>query len=195
MRDSKCNKFIMPDNKASLMQAIIEKRRRRLEGADNKKTMPEKTGRESFDLREKTEQPPGPREKERLAEMMTEKEAAGGAEAVGAPAAGSIIAAGQRAQALRARQKKIEEVLSGDMKEMYLRMDSAKQREFKAAGEETAREINGLLESAKVKVKKIIELIKNWLRIVPGINKFFLEQEAKIKADAIMKIKKDAKTE
>ena len=37
---------------------------------------------------------------------------------------------------------------------------------------------------------KIIDVIKKWLSIIPGINKFFLEQEAKIKTDKIMELKK-----
>lgn len=87
------------------------------------------------------------------------------------------------------RQKEIEKTLSKDLEAEYLNMPSFKQREFREVGEKTAIEINKLLDKTKIKVKKIINLIKKWLSIIPGINKFFLEQEAKIKADEIIKIK------
>jgi len=34
-------------------------------------------------------------------------------------------------------------------------------------------------------------LIKKWLLLIPGVNKYFLEQEAKIKADEIVKMKNE----
>lgn len=86
-----------------------------------------------------------------------------------------------------AREKMIEKILEKDMDGLFLAMTPEKREEFKVVGEETAREINVLLKKTAVKVKKIIELIRKWLLIVPGVNKFFVEQEAKIKADEIMK--------
>lgn len=65
-------------------------------------------------------------------------------------------------------------------------MDAATQAKFKQAGEETAGKISILLQTAKVQVKKIVELIVAWLRIIPGVNSYYLEQEAKIKADKIL---------
>jgi hypothetical protein len=79
--------------------------------------------------------------------------------------------------------------LAKDMGDIYLNMSPAKQQEFKREGEKTAREINSLLQKTKVTIKKIISLIKKWLSIIPRVNKFFLEQESKIKADEIMKLK------
>ena len=75
------------------------------------------------------------------------------------------------------------------MEDIFKEMPPDKRQEFKIAGERTAREINNLLDQAKIKIKKIIGLIRRWLELIPGINKFFLEQEAKIKTDEIMKIK------
>jgi hypothetical protein len=45
------------------------------------------------------------------------------------------------------------------------------------------------LGQTKIKVNKIIDLIRRWLKLIPGINKFFLEQEVKIKADKIIRLK------
>lgn len=86
------------------------------------------------------------------------------------------------------REKEIEKVLEKDLDELYLAMSPEKREEFKVVGEETAKEINALLKKTTVKMKKIIELIRKWLLIIPGVNKFFVEQEAKIKADEIIKI-------
>jgi len=83
---------------------------------------------------------------------------------------------------------KIENVLQEDLEDIYFQMPPEKQQEFKKAGEETATQIEILLKETKIKIKKVLGLIKNWLKIIPGINKFFLEQEAKIKADKILDI-------
>lgn len=68
-------------------------------------------------------------------------------------------------------------------------MPQHKQKEFERVGKEISQKINDLLDKAKVKIKNIINLIKKWLLIIPNINKYFLEQEAKIKADEILKIR------
>jgi len=88
------------------------------------------------------------------------------------------------------RSEQIEQILSDGLSETYLQMPPQVQAEFRAKGEETTRKINVLLSQAKVKIKKVVELIRNWLKIIPGVNRFFLEQEAKIKADQIVKLKK-----
>lgn len=83
----------------------------------------------------------------------------------------------------------IEKVLEEDIEEIYFNLPQDKQKEFKEKGEETASAIRKLFESIKIQTKEIIKLITDWLKIVPGINKFFIEQEAKIKADKILNIK------
>lgn len=85
---------------------------------------------------------------------------------------------------------KVENILSAGMDQIFLEMDATKQREFKIKGEETAHKITLLLRNTKVKIKEIISLIMDWLRVIPKVNKFYLEQEAKIKADAIIKMHK-----
>ena len=44
-----------------------------------------------------------------------------------------------------------------------------------------------------MKIKKIFELLLQWLKLLPGVNKFFLEQEAKIKVDQIMSLREQHK--
>ena len=65
-------------------------------------------------------------------------------------------------------------------------MTPIQKQEFKIAGEKTAFEIRQLLRATKIKIKKIFQLLLGWLRLLPGINRYFLEQEAKIKADKIL---------
>jgi hypothetical protein len=88
------------------------------------------------------------------------------------------------------REKQIEDFLSDGLDDIYLSLSPEKQAEFRQVGEETAKKINKLLESAKINIGKIISLIRKWLLIIPGVNKYFLEQEVKIKSDEIMKLKK-----
>jgi hypothetical protein len=87
------------------------------------------------------------------------------------------------------REKQIENFLARDLEEIYLGLPLDKQVEFRKEGEETARKINKLLEKTKINLGKIVNLIRKWLSLIPGVNKFFLEQEAKIKADEIVKLR------
>lgn len=86
------------------------------------------------------------------------------------------------------RQAEIERILEDDLGTVYFNLPDDKKEMFRIKGEQTAYEINGLLSATKIKVQKIIKLIKNWLLIIPGVNRFFLEQEAKLKTDEIIKL-------
>ena len=90
------------------------------------------------------------------------------------------------------RAKEIDNILSSGLHEVFLQLDKKRQAEFKLKGEETVSKINGLLNESKIRIDKIISLIKKWLKLIPGINQFFLEQEAKIKADKIVDLKNKA---
>ena len=81
---------------------------------------------------------------------------------------------------------KIEKILEDGMGEAFSRLSPVAQQEFKLRGEETAGKIRELMRSTHSKAKQIFRLILEWLKILPGINKFFLEQEAKIKTDRIV---------
>ncbi len=85
--------------------------------------------------------------------------------------------------------EKIENVLEEDLQDIYFQLPPEKQAEFAKSGEETANQIAGLVQEAKIRVKKILELIIKWLKMIPGVNKYFLEQEAKIKTDKILELR------
>jgi hypothetical protein len=84
--------------------------------------------------------------------------------------------------------KEIEKVMEKDLEEVFAEMPSDLQIKFKTKGEEAAQKIRGMLTRAKEMARNILELIKSWLGLIPGVSKYFLEQEAKIKTDEILKI-------
>lgn len=84
---------------------------------------------------------------------------------------------------------KIESVLEENLGEVYASLPADVKTKFRAKGEETAVKIRQLMEKTKVKARKILKLIKEWLRFIPGVNKFFLEQEAAIKTQKLMAMK------
>lgn len=84
---------------------------------------------------------------------------------------------------------RIEKIMEEGLNDSYQRLSPVAKQEFKLKGEQAASQIRELLKSTHVKVKKILRLILDWLRILPGVNHFFLEQEAKIKTDKIIALK------
>lgn len=85
---------------------------------------------------------------------------------------------------------KIEKILESGLGDQYVKLSPIAKQEFKIKGEETAIKIKELLQDTHIKVKKILLLIIEWLKILPGVNKFFLEQEAKIKTDNLVELHK-----
>lgn len=81
---------------------------------------------------------------------------------------------------------KVEKILEENVGEAYSRLSPLAKQEFKIKGEVVAEKIATLLRSTHIKAKKIFQLIFDWLKLLPGVNKFFLEQEAKIKTDKII---------
>lgn len=84
---------------------------------------------------------------------------------------------------------KIEKIMEDGLGDAYNRLSPIAKQEFKIKGEITAEKIRDLMRATHVKAKKVLRLILEWLKLLPGVNKFFLEQEAKIKADRIVALK------
>ena len=84
----------------------------------------------------------------------------------------------------------VEKIMSDGLEKVFVEMSPEEQQKFKIKGEETAIKIWQTLQSAKIQVQKIIDLIRGWLKMVPGINRYFLEQETKIKTDKIIELAK-----
>jgi len=87
----------------------------------------------------------------------------------------------------------IENVLAEHLDDLFGQMTPQQQIMFKQKGEETASKIEKLVQEMKVKVKEIFDLIKGWLKLIPGVNKFFIEQEAKIKTDRVLALRERQK--
>lgn len=86
-------------------------------------------------------------------------------------------------------RKKIENILAENLGDSYRSMDATLRQHFKEEGHSTAQKIEQLLTEAKIKTKKIFQLIVEWLKLIPGVNTFFITQEAKIKTDKILHLR------
>lgn len=80
----------------------------------------------------------------------------------------------------------VENVLAQDLGDIYEKMEPNLKLRFKIKGEEIALKIETVISEGKAKIKQILSWIKQWLKMIPGVNRFFLEQEAKIKTDRIL---------
>jgi hypothetical protein len=138
------------------------------------------------------EQEKGFENRENKIEKILSEEGNKGPEVAG-NAKGGIIPATNYNQQMAQRQKKIEKIMEAGLEDIYKQLPPKKQFEFRSVGETTAREINNILTKAKFKMITIVELVIKWLSIIPGLNKFFIEQEAKLKVDEIIKMKDSEK--
>jgi hypothetical protein len=82
--------------------------------------------------------------------------------------------------------KEIENILSEGLEQAYQNLPANMQAQFRKKGEEAASKIEILISQTKIAVKNILFIIFEWLKIIPGVNRFFLEQESKIKTDKIL---------
>lgn len=90
-------------------------------------------------------------------------------------------------------QKEIEQVLSEGLTQIYQSMTPQEQAAFRAKGEETTAQLQDLVTNFKATTRKVVKLIREWLKIIPGVNRYFLEQESKLKTDRIMKLQRRLK--
>jgi len=82
----------------------------------------------------------------------------------------------------------VEKILEEGLGDVYANLPESAKPKFKEKGERAATEIADMVRSFKVKFRRALELIRDWLLTIPGSNKFFLEQEAKIKVDEVMEL-------
>lgn len=79
----------------------------------------------------------------------------------------------------------VEKILEEDLGDLYGKLPESARPKFKEKGEAAAVEIAAMVRTLKIDFKRALQLIRDWLLTIPGINKFFLEQEAKIKVDKL----------
>lgn len=86
--------------------------------------------------------------------------------------------------------QEVETILSEGLEEFYQQMSPEDQNNFRILGEKTAGIIVTLLEQARATSARILQLLRKWLAIIPHVNRFFLEQESKLKTDHIMALQR-----
>lgn len=137
------------------------------------------------------------REAAKEPEKTPEQRAAAAAEARTAEKQQAAAPAAARAatvpQAKDPGLMRVERVLEENLSDIYFALPSDKREKFKAKGEETAMAIKALVDRAKAKARDVLRLIRDWLKLIPHVNKYFLEQEAKIKTDRVMRMIEDKK--
>lgn len=89
-------------------------------------------------------------------------------------------------------RKEIEEILAQDLGELYKTLTPQQRTLFKLEGEKAAARIEEQVAKPRVKIKEILHIIREWLKLLPGVNKFFIEKEVKIKTERILMIKKES---
>jgi hypothetical protein len=87
--------------------------------------------------------------------------------------------------------REVEQILSNGLEPFYASLPPEGKAVFRQKGEQISQEITTMVRSLSVQVKRVLELIYHWLKVIPGVNKFFLEQEAKIKTDQIIQYTED----
>lgn len=80
----------------------------------------------------------------------------------------------------------IEHILAENLSDAYTMLPPDKRGEFKKRGEEIAVKVKEMVDKGHVHIRRVLRWIRDWLRMIPGVNSFFLEQEAKIKADKLL---------
>jgi len=89
--------------------------------------------------------------------------------------------------------KEVEKILEEDLKPLVANMAPDDKAKFEKKGVEVSGQIANMVRTFKLKMGKVVSLISDWLQSIPGVNKFFLEQEAKVKADKIMDLEEEIK--
>ncbi|MFH2062837.1 MAG: hypothetical protein ABIJ46_01640 [bacterium] len=90
--------------------------------------------------------------------------------------------------ALRSRDPLLLEVerhLESDLWEVYADMPEQVRVRFRQEGERIAQVIRDGLQSGRMAAHSIMTLVVRWLKMIPGVNRWFLVQEAKIKTDSL----------
>lgn len=127
-------------------------------------------------------------------ETLPAQEEHGKTEAISEPMSQVVVSTPQQTTVYEVKSetlKKIEKILEENIGEIYSKLTPEQQAVVKREGEFTAKTIEDLLNTAKATAVKVFNLILRFFEFIPGVNKWFAEQEAKIKSDKIMKLQKN----
>lgn len=123
---------------------------------------------------------------ENAREVNAADEASSGATSIVAPVVAVPITIAQKDE----RLLEIESTLAEGLEALFMNLPPEAKPAFKEKGEEVAQTIKTWMDDAKLVARKVLKLIREWLGMVPNVNKYFLEQESKIKRDHIMELAK-----
>lgn len=90
---------------------------------------------------------------------------------------------------------RVEKILEEGLGPYFVSLPSSEKPKFRQKGEQASKEISQMVRSLQVQGKRVLRLIRDWLLTIPKVNKFFLEQEAKIKTDKIVELVEALKEE
>lgn len=114
-----------------------------------------------------------------------------------APAAPKAAVARQSA-APEAKDKyrvRVERALEQNLWDLYFALPQGAREKFKEEGEAAAAALRDAIESKSVKPSMVLKPVLRWLKTIPNVNPYFLEQEAKIKTDKVMNLVKERRQE
>ena len=80
----------------------------------------------------------------------------------------------------------VEKILEAGLGEYVPDMPEEARQRFLKKGGEVAAQLSVMVRTLNIHVSLVVKLLKEWLLTIPGVNKYFIEQEAKIKADQII---------
>jgi hypothetical protein len=87
----------------------------------------------------------------------------------------------------------VEKILEDGLGPYFSSLPPEAQPVFKKKGEEVAAQLSEMVRTFRFNVRRALQLISDWLKTIPGVNKLFLEQEAKIKTDRILALIEERK--
>jgi len=80
----------------------------------------------------------------------------------------------------------VEKIMEEGLGGLYATLPDDAKPLFRKKGEEAAIEIASMVRTMKMQVARVLRLVRDWLLTIPKVNRFFLEQEAKIKTDELL---------
>ncbi len=90
---------------------------------------------------------------------------------------------------------RVERALEQNLWDLYFALPQGAREKFKAEGEAAAAALRTAIEKKNVKPNAVLHAVNRWLKTIPKVNPYFLEQEAKIKTDKIMDLVKERRAE
>jgi hypothetical protein len=90
--------------------------------------------------------------------------------------------------------KEIQTILEEHLDTYYQEFPEEAKGRFLQKGREVAMEIAQMIRAVHLNTKRVLHLIRDWLLTIPGVNKFFLEQEAKVKTDRVTAFEAERRT-